>query len=464
MFAIPGIVLLVAAIYLRPQEVLVPLASVPLLHFALGLAVFGWVLDLRVGFTKLRWSPLDAWVIGFVLWAVAVSLLRTPGRVPAQALELAVCAALYLVVAHGVQTFRGLGVVAGSVLCVVVAVSSVAVEQRLEPMGCVQIDESTPGDTTSGKHDGRPCKVARDCYLGDAEPGAQYMCEHVGWLGTTTVGKGRIRYRGVLQDPNELALVASIGLPLAFAVGFARRRTLWALALLSLVFALVLSAAVLTRSRGGQLVFLAVLAVPFARRFGWRGLALGALLATPLLLLGGRAGGEASSSSVERADCWAEALSIWRAHPLVGAGLGQFGRYHYLTAHNSYLLALAELGLPGMLLFSGLVYTGAKVPFTLWQRSEGARSEGSAESEIVRPWAIALLSAFAGLAVGIFFLSFTYHYVLWIYLGLSAALAAAVERHDVTRRVHLERRDLGLVLAGSVAVIAVVWLYTRAVL
>ena len=46
-------------------------------------------------------------------------------------------------------------------------------------------------------------------------------------------------------------------------------------------------------------------------------------------------------------------------------------------------------------------------------------------AETVRPWATALLAAFAGLGVGMFFLSFAYHYVLWIYLGLSGARCVA---------------------------------------
>ena len=71
----------------------------------------------------------------------------------------------------------------------------------------------------TGSYDGRPCVTPRECYLGDAEPGGQYMCEHIGWFGTTSVGNGRVRYRGVLQDPNELALAGGIGLPLAFALG-----------------------------------------------------------------------------------------------------------------------------------------------------------------------------------------------------------------------------------------------------
>ena len=61
MFAIPGIVLLVAAIYARPQEIFGWLAPVPLLHLLFGLALFGLALDLRVGNSRASSTPLLPW-------------------------------------------------------------------------------------------------------------------------------------------------------------------------------------------------------------------------------------------------------------------------------------------------------------------------------------------------------------------------------------------------------------------
>jgi hypothetical protein len=133
-----------------------------------------------------------------------------------------------------------------------------------------------------------------------------------------------------------------------------------------------------------------------------------------------------------------------------------------MTAHNSYLLTLAELGPPGMLLFGSIVYLSAKIPIEVLRRyprlARGERAEGV---RVARPWALALLAAFAGLAVGIFFLSFAYHYVLWIYLGLAGALYSAVRAHDPAFQVRFGLRDLAIVTAGCVAVIGVVYLYTR---
>lgn len=461
MFAIPGIIALVIFIYARPQEFFERLRAVPLLHLFCGLALFGIVLDLRVGFSRLRASPQLPWVIAFFIWSILTVLIRAPGSAIEHALSLTICVALFLLIAHGVQSFRALHLVAAAVLSMVLLVCSVGAHQGFADMGCVVIDESVPG-SSAGKPDGRPCVNARSCYTLSAEPGAEYQCEHIGLLGTTSIGHGRVRYRGVLQDPNELALAGAVGLPLAFAFGQADRRSLRRRLLGVLSFGLVLLCAVLTGSRGGQLVFLAVLGAYFIHRAGLAGLLLGGVLALPLLLLGGRGGEDASSSTLERMDCWSEAISMWRSHPFLGVGLGQFTEHHYMTAHNSYLLALGELGFPGMMLFGAILYLSAKIPLAaLGHVRRATEPDIVSGAPLTRAWAVALLAAFIGMAVGIFFLSFTYHYVLWIYLGLSGALYSAIRRHDASFRVRLSGVDLALIAIANVAIIVSVFFYTR---
>jgi hypothetical protein len=463
MFAIPGIIALVIFIYARPQEFFERLRVVPLLYIFFGLALFGGWLDLRVGNSRLRAAPQLPWVLALFAWAAFTVLLRAPTEAVDRIIGMSVCVTLFFLIAHGVQSFRALHLVAAAVLSMVLFVCSVGAHQGFADTGCVVIDESIPGDKASGRYDGRACVTPRSCYNGDAEPGAEYQCEKIGLFGTTSIGRGRVRYRGVLQDPNELALAGGVGLPLAFAFGQTQRRSSFGRrALAVFAFLLVLVCAVLTASRGGQLVFLAVLGAYFVSRVGVLGLLLGGVLALPLLLLGGRGGEDASSSTLERVDCWAEAISMFRSHPLLGVGLGQFTEHHYMTAHNSYLLALAELGLPGMLLFGALLYISAKIPVqVLRQVSASPDPELQAGRQLTRAWSVALLAAFIGLGVGIFFLSFTWHYVLWIYLGLSGALYSAVRRHDPSFRVRLSWLDLALVAAGCAAIIVLVFFYTR---
>jgi hypothetical protein len=465
MLAIPGIVLLVVFIYARPQEFFVGLRMIPLLYVFFALAMFGGAMDLNLRNVKVRSGPLLPWVTMFFLWAVATVVVRAPGSALPAITELAICAALYLLIAHGIQTFRALHVVAGAVLAMVIFVCFVGAHQGLAPMGCVIVDQSSQSDTTAGTPDGRPCDSIRACYLGDIEPGAEYACEHIGLLGTTSVGGGRVRYLGVLQDPNELSLAGGVGLPLAFALGAHRKKTLSRAAVAALVLMLVLLCAIMTGSRGGQLVVLSVLGAYGLKRFGAKGLLLGPVVAAPLLLLGGRSGEEASSSTLERLDCWASALTIWRSHPLIGVGLGQFTEYNYMTAHNSYLLALAELGVPGMLLFSVILYLSTKIPFVVLRDAGAAADAGeSTGASIARSWAMALIAAFAGLAIGIFFLSFTYHYVLWIYIGLSGALYSAVRTHHPSFKVRFGMPDLAVVAALDVGIVCFVRAYTAWVL
>jgi O-antigen ligase len=464
MFAIPGIILLVVFIYARPQEFFEQLRTIPLLYVFLGLALFGVALDLRLRNIRMRSTPLLPWIVLLFVWSAFTVIIRAPSAALASISGLAICTTLYLLIAHGLQSFRALHMIAGAVLAMVILICFVGVHQGFAPTGCLVVDQSTRGETTAGTPDGRPCDSLRSCYLGEVEPGAEYACEHIGLLGTTSVGGGRVRYRGVLQDPNELSLAGGVGLPLAFAYSDSRKKTLRRRTVSVLTFALVLLCAILTGSRGGQIVVLTVLGAYGLKRFGAKGLVLGAILAAPLLLLGGRNGAEASSSTQERLDCWASALSIWRSHPILGVGLGQFTEHNYMTAHNSYLLALSELGLPGMLIFSIIVYLSAKIPFVVLRDVGGTSVEDGgvlAGASVARPWAMGLVAAFAGLSVGIFFLSFTYHYVLWIYIGLSGALFSAVRAHHPSFKVRFRLPDLAAVFTIDMAIIVFVHAYTR---
>ena len=467
MFAIPGILLLITFIYLRPQEIAPVLQTVPLLYIFFALALFGLAIDWRRRHLALRATPMLPYAIAFCAWCLISALIFAPRKVHVNALEIGVPIVLFLITAHAVQTFRMLHVVGAVLLGVSLTVAAVAIHQGVSSTGCILIDEKIVGDQTVGTYDGRPCETPRECYLGDAEPGGQYLCEKVGLFGTHSVSKGRVRYRGVLQDPNELALVVGIGLPLAFALGWRRGwPAKWGLTFVAV--SIILVCTVLTRSRGGQLVFLTVLGAYFLRRFGARGALAGSVLGLPLLALGWRSGAEASTSTLERIECWYEAISMFRSNPLLGVGFYQFGEYHYLTAHNSYLLALAELGLPGFVLFSIVLYLSAKIPFVVYRRyreAPGLLVRGAAfagEAYVARVWAMALLASFGGLLLGIFFLSFVYHPVLWIYVGLSGGLYLAVKRHDPEFEVRLGWRDFAVILAANAVLIAAIFLYTRA--
>jgi len=453
MFSIPGILLLVAFVYLRPQEYFTALQAVPLLYLFFALALFGVAVDWRQRHARPATTPQLPWVLGFFAWCVGTLVVRDPSSLVHFATDLGISVTLYLMVAHGLQSFRALSWLMGLLLAITVGLAFVGVHQGLAPMGCHKLSDYET-DTSMGVYDGRSCATRWDCEHDDPEPGADYLCEHVGLMGTHSIGGGRVRYRGSLQDPNELALAIGIGVPIAFAL-FSLRRSGTRTALLVLTLVLVAWCTVLTQSRGGQLVFLTAVGVYFVRRFGWRGIALGVVLAAPLFLLGGRSGAEAEASSLERLECWYEGMSMWKSSPILGVGAGQFLDHHFLTAHNSYVLAPAELGLPGMLLFSMVLYTSLKIPVAALRR---VGPDGDPKA---RAWAVALIGSLAGLFVGIFFLSFCYHQVLWIWFGVAGAYYLAVQRHDPGFVVKVSWGEVLWVLAADLGLIATLFVYTR---
>src|SRR6185295_19796188 len=129
--------------------------------------------------------------------------------------------------------------------------------------------------------------------------------------------------------------------------------------------------------------------VYFVRRFGWKGALLGGVLGLPVMLLGGREGGE--SSTEERLRAWAEAYDMWRENPLMGVGAHEFGEHYYQTAHNSYLLALGDLGPVGLFLWTFCIYLAFKIAIRV-QTDFAHRPEAAA----ARSAAFAMLAGLVG--------------------------------------------------------------------
>ncbi len=139
-------------------------------------------------------------------WAGVTTILNAPSShaIPA-VIELGVAFVLFGVIAHGVQSFRSLETMAATLALIALFLAFVGIHQGLAPTGCVKLHDDGSYNLQTGTFDGRPCEIVDECYEGEPEPGARYRCEHVGLLGTTTI-EGRVRYRGILQDPNELAM------------------------------------------------------------------------------------------------------------------------------------------------------------------------------------------------------------------------------------------------------------------
>jgi hypothetical protein len=422
------------------------------MYLLYALCAVGMGLDLRLRLTSLRTTTHSALAGLFLVWTAASTAAMASHTAVRVLLVSAPPLIAYLVIGHGVQTFRGLERVAAALLAVTLALGVVGFLQARAPFQCVRIEEGLRGEL--GRPDGRSCGEGASCNVG-GEPGYDYMCEKAGPLGSTSIGHGRVRYRGLLQDPNEFALALALAVPLAMAF-FARRRSPPRLALLLVTLALVLFVVVETASRTGQVVLLVAVGAYFVSKVGWKGVVAAAVLVGPVLVLGGRHGEEADVSAAERPEAWSAGLLMWRSSPLWGVGRHQFLEHHYITAHNTFVLELAELGLVGLMIWVALFWASFKI---LHAGITRFRDDPEAAAAVV--WGRALLAVVAGVLVGCLFLSLSSHPLVWTAFGLSGAYYLAVRHHDPGFEVRFGRRDAAGVAVTSLLLVAAMKVYVK---
>ena len=473
---------LCALVIIKPQEFLAALAGLPLVYLAFGAVILAVVTDLIHGRLRAALAPQTPWLIAFFTWGLIVTAVKYPAGLGDQALSLLIVFGLYVAVAIGCGSRRGLAVFACTYVGCAALATTVAISQGFAPWGCfLGASEDWEGKGELA-YDGRPCETHLDCRRDAPDPSGNYRCEHVGPLGTSSIG-GRVRYRGSLADPNELSLMISLALPLAFALSTSPRRSvaprepgrrlvrlppLLGDRLIDRVVASARAiptaalcgavgiAVVLSRSRSGLIAFLLVLGIAFIRRAGALGVLLAALAMPPMLLLGGRSGDEATESSDERAELLREAFEFIRETRGFGLGLGRFTDESSigLTAHNAYVLAASEAGIVGMVLFGLALYLSLKVPLVIWF---GDYHVSRATARMASALAVAIL----GVSVGIFFLSWTYKDILYLLLGASAALYAAARAEDPRVAVRLSVKEVVGVAGGLGVLLVIVWIGTR---
>lgn len=456
MYAIPGLLGLIFFTYVRPQEFVTQIAGIPWINLWLLLILGGFASDWTSGRLRKEKTPLFKWSVMFYGWCFLTLALRQPGELGSRFTYLTTGIGLSLILQHTMQDVKTFLRVVVVVFITAMFCVTVAFHQGLQPFQCVAVhfDPEAP-DVVIMEPDGRPCARPFECVeQAGARDDRDYWCEHVGLFGTTSISTGRVRWRGVLMDPNETTLAAGQSIPIALAL-FEMKRTLLRLLLVLATVVVVIVTDVFSQSRGAILIFMTVMGVYFVRKYGIRGIIVGGGMAAPLMMLGGRSGEEANKSAEERMEVLGDGLGMFFQNPHIGVGYGQFGKHTFLTAHNAYVLAAAELGLIGFWLWLVIVYTIMKMMILLLKRY--AKVPGG---EFIRAWALALFATFCGTLVGIFFLSWTYHYVLWIYFGVAGGFYSTVRTTDRHFRVDVSRLELGGLAAGGVVFLIMlrVWL------
>jgi O-antigen ligase len=280
----------------------------------------------------------------------------------------------------------------------------------------------------------------------------------------------RVRSWGFFNDPNDFAQAIIMAVPMLFGAWIDRRRMrnlvrIWLPALI-LVYVVWL-----TRSRGGMLGLGVVLAYGMLQRAGpvRAGIAVGALALAAIATgaTGGRGYSAGEASAGGRIDAWSEGLTMLRHNPVFGVGYGNFIEHHDYTAHNSFVLAFAELGLVGYLFWLAMIVLAFRELVVARQMSQ----PGSDEAR----WSLLLQLALVGFLTCAMFLSRTFVPTLYLLLGLcyacwhcagKAAAAGSDELVDVGDGVEAEPveapvRWFGATLVAIPASILVLYVMVR---
>lgn len=252
--------------------------------------------------------------------------------------------------------------------------------------------------------------------------GIEQVALGVGWTGMPLVVGGRIQYVGIFSDPNDLAMLFVAAIPMAFLLAgqgglFGLRRLFWWLLAAGLVYGVYLS-----DSRGAFLAVLVMLGLwVWIRRglvtagiLGMVGLSGLMLLPTRLQELDA-----SESSAYGRIDAWYEGLQMFIANPVFGVGVNNFTEFNYLTAHNSFVLVLAETGIIGFTLWLAFIGYPLLMALAVLRHRPALDEPGATAAwRDERAVATTLMVSLAGFYACAFFLSRSYVIILYLMVGL----------------------------------------------
>lgn len=264
----------------------------------------------------------------------------------------------------------------------------------------------------------------------------------------------RIRGMGFLNDPNDFAQAIVMVSPLLWGA-WVQGRKLRNLFVVILPGGLLAYALVLTQSRGAIVGVGAMLFFGVRRRLGTTKTTVLLVLLLAVAVIGNMVGGRGFStqerSAEERIEAWQVGIQLLRARPLTGAGFGNFIDHNYLTAHNSFVLCFAELGLIGYFVWLALIVIAYKGLSLSVEQLPTNSSE--------RKMAALLRSSLVGFLACAWFLSRTYAPGLYFALALCVSTWWIAQRSlpDEPARSGLAvvhwRRDTGVLLVASILAI-----------
>ena len=247
-----------------------------------------------------------------------------------------------------------------------------------------------------------------------------------GW-GPVTV-EPRLRWYGFLNDPNDLAQNFLLAIPFLL-LPWLRLQALSRFLLVVVPVLAILFGVYLTRSRGALIGMVALVAFAFKDKLGYFGsviLSGGAFVGMIALNFAGARGFSLAGSGRSRLDLWSDGLGMIKSSPLFGIGFNRFEYHADQTAHNSFLLPLAEIGLFGYFFWLAVIVVTVIELNTLSNLDPADQS-----LRTLRRYSRAVRLALVAFLASSWFLSRSYTVTLYMLLGLGVALAEMARKRGI---------------------------------
>ncbi len=255
-----------------------------------------------------------------------------------------------------------------------------------------------------------------------------------GWTGLPIrPHDGRVHYLGIFNDPNDLGTLLVTVVPIMIHwLGREKAGGIGVVYLITMIA--VLFAIYLTNSRGALLAVGVVLFLEASKRYGMvKGAIAGAMLVAVAVARTRFAELDVNEASAAgRIDAWYQGFEMFKSNPLFGVGYHNFTEHHFRTAHNSFVLVLAETGIIGFFFWLTMILVTFVILINFLRKTPdelGVVENTSAHVEwreyrgIVWTYLVLL----SGYITAISFLSRSYDTYFNIVFGLGSGLCLALQ-------------------------------------
>jgi O-antigen ligase len=298
----------------------------------------------------------------------------------------------------------------------------------------------------------------------------------------------RIRGLGFNNDPNDLAqfLVTVIAL---LGIYGRRQRILRNLFVIGLPALFMFYGIYLTHSRGGIVALAVVLLFSFRHRLGATKSTVFAAIFFAVFLALGFSGGRSISanSGSDRLAAWGAGLGFFKSSPVLGIGFNRFADSYEITAHNSFVQCLAELGTVGYLFWLGMLVVtfsnfnsvlairaktapakqGLDAP-SRWNQTKVGQSADQGPSPLalekltMTRGVLAVRTALTGFLTAALFLSRAYVMTLFLLVGMATAICSLEDLPDFAIRKPIGHRLAFMTVAWMIGSVAILYVILRA--